>query len=109
MYDINLFENIFKDIRTSKETELVTELIEYAVRYAQIRVEWQLSNAEKRIELDRARTLAHNAFIDSCNILSRAMEKLSEPTFWREQLGTDRKFIGDFACYIHFEISIRAR
>ncbi|MFZ4591610.1 MAG: hypothetical protein ACOYN6_11465 [Ignavibacteria bacterium] len=87
----------------------MNDLIVYAVRYAQIRVEWMLSDTKRRIEVDLIRTKSHDAFIDSCNILSRQMGKLSEDNSWRQSLGNDRKTIGDFACYIHYAISIKAR
>lgn len=109
MLKIELFKKISGELQKSKEKELVNELILYAIRYAQIRVEWMLSDKNKRIEMDSIRTQSHNVFIDSCNILSRHMEKLSEDNSWRQLLGNDRKTIGDFACYIHFELSVKAR
>jgi len=109
MHNIELFEKIFAELQKSKEKELVNELILYAIRYAQIRVDWILSDEKKKLEIDNSRTKSHDAFIDSCNILSRQMEKLSEDNSWRQLLGNDRKTIGDFACYIHFELSIKAR
>ena len=109
MRNIELFEQIFIDLQKSKEQELVNDLITYAVRYAQIRVEWMMSDVNKRIEIDSIRSKSHDAFIDSCNILSRQMRKLSEDNSWRLLLGNDRKKIGDFACYIHYSLSIKAR
>jgi hypothetical protein len=109
MHNIELFRQIFIDIHKSKEKELVNDLIGYAVRYAQIRVEWMLSDVNRRIEIDNLRTNSHDAFIDSCNILSRQMGKLSEDNSWRQSLGNGRKTIGDFACYIHYALSIKAR
>lgn len=109
MQNIELFEKIFSVLQKSKEQELVMDLISYAVRYAQKRVEWELSDLKSRVELDNSRTISHDAFIDSCNILARQMEKQSEDISWRKSLGNDRKTIGDFACYIHYALSIRAR
>jgi hypothetical protein len=59
--------------------------------------------------MDPSRTTAHNAFIDECNILSRAMAAAGESNGWRAEIGTDRKEIGDFACLLHAVIGIRAR
>jgi len=109
MHNIELFGKIFAELQKSKEQELVNDLIVYAIRYAQIRVDWIISDKNKRIEMDNIRTQSHNAFIDTCNILSRQMEKLSEDNSWRQLLGNDRKTIGDFACYIHYALSIKAR
>lgn len=64
---------------------------------------------ERRLELEDSRIRCHDAFIDSCNILSRNMEKAGENYSWREKLGNDRKVIGDFACFIHFKLGIDAR
>ena len=78
-----------------------------AARYAHLRVEWFLADAEGRVAVDATRTKAHDAFIDSCNILSRAMA--SEGNSWRRLLGDDRKEIGDFACHVHASLGVRAR
>jgi len=59
--------------------------------------------------MDQRRTLAHNAFIDACNIMSRNMGKNDEDNSWRAALGEDRKVIGDFACYIHCFLGLEAR
>jgi hypothetical protein len=59
--------------------------------------------------MGQARTAAHNAFIDSCNILSRQMAKSEESTAWRGTLGTDRREIGDFACFIALFVGLAAR
>jgi hypothetical protein len=51
--------------------------------------------------MEIARTSAHDAFIDACNILTRAMRRSGEEASWRDTLGDDRKVIGDFACHLH--------
>jgi hypothetical protein len=80
-----------------------------ALDYARIRADWMVSPREKRIEIDQRRRLAHNAFIDACNILSRTMASEGEDNSWRAELGDDRKNIGDFACYIECFLGIEAR
>jgi len=100
---------IYDAIRTSSYPDLVDDLVQYAVRYAQMRVEWKLKNTEERRDMDMSRTRAHNAFIDSCNILSRNMAKLGEDITWRDLIGKDRKVIGDFACHLHCLLGIKAR
>jgi len=55
------------------------------------------------------KTVSHDAFIDSCNILSRNMAKAGEDNSWREVLGDNRKEIGDFACYLSCILGIKAR
>lgn len=94
--------------RTSHR-ELLRDLECAAVTYAHQRATWALGSVAERRELDSARTAAHNAFIDACNILSRAMTRSGEDSSWRAALGDDRKVIGDFACHIHCLLAIGAR
>ncbi len=77
--------------------------------YARIRADWRLASREERLDMDRRRRLAHNAFIDAANILSRNMGAAEEDNSWRAELGDDRKIIGDFACYLHSFLGIEAR
>ena len=99
----------WRQIGESNLTELRMEFERAAISYASQRVQWQLAGAERRMESDPARTAAHNAFIDACNILSRNMLKSDEVNEWRNQLGTDRKDIGDFACYVVLFLGLDAR
>lgn len=89
--------------------DLLQDLIEAAVRYARLRVDWALRDREGRAALDPTRTAAHNALIDSCNILGRAMVRAGEDASWREALGDDRKVIGDMACHLHCVLGVAAR
>ena len=100
---------IFETINTTKHESLAKSMIKRAVRYSRLRVDWYFSNQNERIEIDKERTLAHNAFIDACNILSRNMQAAGEDTSWRLNIGEDRKEIGDFACLLHAIIGIKAR
>lgn len=100
---------IYEAIRRSQWTSLADDLIGAAVKYARIRTDWALSTADERREMDEARSRAHTAFIDCCNILSRSMAKSGENNSWRTALGDDRKKIGDFACQLHCHLGILAR
>lgn len=100
---------IFENILSSTLSDLKNDLIECAICYARIRVDWQLADVENRKVMEDSRTRAHNAFIDSCNILSRNMEKATENISWRSVLGNDRKVLGDFACFIHYYLGLKAR
>ena len=84
-------------------------LFRKAVDYAHLRVEWQLSTAEERLAMDPARTKAHDTFIEACDMMARCMEDEKEDFSWREELGKDRKEIGDFACYLHLILGLVAR
>jgi len=96
-------------IKDSALDSLLKSLYNHAIEYAHLRSQWMLMNNEQRREIDPRRTMAHNAFIDSANILSRNMAKVGEDNSWREVLGDDRKRIGDFACYLALYLSLEGR
>ncbi len=70
--------SIYSLIKNTSIQNLKSDLVESAVRYSRLRVEWRLVEPEERKYLDNERIIAHNSFIDSCNILSRNMAKASE-------------------------------
>ena len=72
---------------------LRTSLVDSAVRYARIRTDWQIANLDERTSMEDQRKRAHNAFIDECNILARAIVKGGGTAAWRQTLGQDRKII----------------
>jgi adenylate cyclase len=82
--DINLAEKILAQIKSFKLKNLSDKLIRTAIRYAQIRVEWLIVPVKERMELEEERTLVHNAFISSCDILARNMGKQGEHNSWRK-------------------------
>jgi hypothetical protein len=105
---------VFQEIKesTRDDTTLITlekEIVEAAVRYARMRTDWAIQDPDQRKEADAYRTIAHNRFIDACNILSRTMRKRGKDISWRARLGQDRGEIGDFACYIHCILGLSAR
>ncbi len=108
---MNLHEaqSIYLDLKKSQHQPLANALLKSAVRYARLRVDWLMCYAEGRIELDMERTAAHDAFISSCDILSRNMAKSGEDARWRKLIGEDRKAIGDFACLLHAVMGLTAR
>jgi hypothetical protein len=97
------------EIGKSKQAEKRLELFRKAADYARIRVDWQLSSPEQRLNMDEARRRLHDAFIEDCDSMSRIMEAEGEDISWRAELGDDRKDIGDFACYIHLVLGLVAR
>lgn len=78
----------FTAVQNSKLTELRKSLYKAAVHYATIRAEWEFQSIDDRV--DAARTIVHNRFIDSCNILSREQAKIAEDNSWRAAIGTDQ-------------------
>ncbi len=107
--DIIIARQIFSTIKASKHRRFADSLIASAIRYAQIRADWYQLSAEERLELDKERSIAHNAFISACDILARNMHSQGEDGTWRREIGSDRKDIGDFACWLHLIIGIDAR
>lgn len=101
--------NVLEAIERSQLGDLRQQMLEAAVRYAGLRAAWALAAPDARTAMDADRTAAHNAFIDSCNIMSRNMAKHGEDNRWRAALGDDRKTIGDLACHLHALLGIRAR
>lgn len=107
---LKCFEEISCEPGDDKQLKLLQrELFRAAVRYAHIRADWSFLTLDQRSDTSAERTVAHNAFIESCNALSRYMTANGMPTSWRTRLGTNREVIGDFACFIHCMIGLRSR
>jgi hypothetical protein len=105
-----VFNEIVEAIACNDELlRLHRELCLLAVRYARMRTDWRLADRETGTGMEAARSSAHNAFIDACNIMGRACAKHGHPNEWWRRLGEDRKKVGDFACHIHAQLGILAR
>lgn len=104
-----LASQLYQQIARTSHRDLRRDLEQAAVLYAHQRATWSLAAAEERRAMEAGRTATHNAFIDACNILSRAMLRSGEDASWRTALGDDRKAIGDFACHVHCQIAMAAR
>lgn len=96
-------------IGSSRLLAVKIALFRKAADYARLRVDWQLSTPAERVLMDAVRTKAHDTFIEACEMMSRCMEDEKEDISWREELGNDRKEIGDFACYLHLILGLVAR
>ncbi len=106
---LELAKKLFYEINKTSLHSLKNDLINYAVDYSRIRVDWYLVEEVEKDGMENLRRAKHNAFIDSCNILSREMIKAGEDASWRKVLGNDRIAIGDFGCYINLILGIKAR
>lgn len=100
---------IFAQMTASRQEELIRQALKSAVRYAHFRAEWYLMSVEERAEVDGARTLAHNSFIDALNILSRNAAASGEAIEWRRELGEDRRWIGDYGCHVACFLGLQSR
>ncbi|HEY9053745.1 MAG TPA: hypothetical protein VIO60_02890 [Rectinemataceae bacterium] len=109
MLDMESARSIYEAIRASSLDELKEDLFRYAVSYAQERSRWRLASSEERRDMDEHRSRVHTCFIDSCTILARNQQKTQEDSSWRGRLGTDRRTIGDLACWIQLFLALEAR
>jgi hypothetical protein len=96
------------------EALLLAELKRSALAYAHARSTWLSPNASERADLEDARSRNHDRFIDSCNALSRACGRSGLSQEWRAiwgeaRTGEPRRRIGDFACYITYQLALEAR
>lgn len=99
------------DFNNSDLKEIWDELIKNALEYSQIRSKWLILTKEERMDNGKnlLRTRKHDVVISLFNILSRYMNKIGRDVSWREQLGNERKRIGDFICYIAFIYGLNSR
>jgi len=102
-------DSILLPIRSSAHKDAVRVLLCCGVRYVRMRTDWRLLSQAERLEQDSSRTAAHNAFIEACHILGRAMAASGESPEWRRARGRDRRVIGDFACHVHCLLGLEAR
>ena len=107
--NIDKAQSILKGVEQTRFSELQLALFDAAMRYATLRSEYALADAEARSDLEDSRTRAHDAFIDSCNILSRNMASREEDNSWRATAGNDRRELGDLACFIQLLLALKVR
>lgn len=109
MMDHEAARDIFSSLQRSAHVDLVRSVLLAATRYAKMRADWHFLSTEERMDFDRSRTFAHNSFIDTVNALSRRASGTGESIEWRRKLGTDRRRIGDFACYVACFLGLQSR
>jgi hypothetical protein len=102
-------KEIYEFLKCSKNKKQFNNLIKYAIIYARIRVDWALSTMQEQIDANEERTIAHDEFILSFDLLTLKMKECGENFSWRYMIGSDRKAIGDFACLLQAVIGIEAR
>jgi len=100
---------IFETLKGTKHNKEFDCMVKSAVRYAGIRADWYFAKMAEHNMMDDERTIAHDAFIHACDVISLKMKENGESTVWRIEIGSDRKSIGDFACLVHAVIAIKAR
>jgi hypothetical protein len=107
--NLHVAQQIFEGIETSQLADFRRDLYQAAKRYAGMRVEWRPTTPDERLQIDAARTRAHDALIDTFNIRSLEQAKRGEDNSWRKALGHDRQAIGDMAAYIILFLALSAR
>lgn len=103
-----LAREIYETISRSSCKKPYLDVLKKSVAYAHHRAEWALADREMQGELDGPRTIAHNSLIDCIHILARTMAQAGEQTGWYNYLKDSRYEIGEFACWIHWYLSVRA-
>ena len=91
-----------ESLKVKDKMDCYNGILKAAFEYTSIRCKWELMDREEKIDNDNFRTGCHNSFIISLDVLSRLAAAEDVDSSWREDLGDDRKRIGDFACYIAY-------
>jgi len=102
---LEIFNEMVASVKACKiedKMEFYDEMIQKACAYAKIRDDWEYMTREEKQEADQGRTIKHNAFIDSLDILNRLITNDGVNSNWREKLGEERKRIGDYACFVSY-------
>ena len=89
--------------------EFWNEFLMKAANYANIRNRWETMSPDEKREQDLSRTMAHDVFITTVNVISRLAGQEGIDNSWREELGQDRKRVGDFACFVTYITGISNR
>ena len=91
------------------KTELWDDFIVRSYKYTLVRCKWEFMEYQERIDADPGRTRMHDTVIDSIEILARLAAKEGMDTSWRDDLGGERKRMGDFACFVTYITGISNR
>ena len=91
-----------ESLKVKDKMDCYNGILKAAFEYTSIRCKWELMDREEKINEDNYRTACHDTFISSLNSLSGRAAAEGVDLSWREELGDDRKRIGDFACYIAY-------
>lgn len=91
-----------------EDADLLENMEKKAVRYVRFRSDWAFMTPPEKAEADEDRTSAHNSFITALSMLARLHGSGADE--WTAILDmSDRKRVGDFACWLTAIIAIRQR
>ena len=97
---------IFERIEKSRLREEKRDFIEACIRYAEIRVKYEMGDNEAQNLLGKDRVISHDALVTACNLFARQMKAAGEEDEWRSILGNRRVNIGDFASFVHCFVAV---
>jgi hypothetical protein len=109
---LDIYERMTASIEAcsfADKTEFWNDLLKGAAEYTKVRNDWELMSREERMETDKSRTMTHDGFITSLNLISKIAEKEGQDISWRMELGEERKRLGDFACFVSYITGISNR
>lgn len=95
--------------------EMFRSFLHACFDYAKIRADWALMSREERNSRDNERTAYHNLVIDRLTLVKRLMNADGLSCEWAGKLSpddsfaTDRKTVGDFACFITAILGVESR
>lgn len=111
MLDYQIARDLYDKIRMNADSckdEMVNsfyhDFLQKACNYARIRTEWAFMDQNTRNSEDAGRTNVHNGFIDSLNIICRCFGIQNV-----DDILPNRKYVGDFACYIALFLALEQR
>ena len=94
-----------------EEDEIYDKLWDHALHcmidYGSLRAHWKITPKTDRSNDDR--TVMHDSVIHSLDELAAYTKEHGKEAKWREELGYQRKRIGDFACYVSLIYGVFAR
>ncbi len=88
------------DAKTKEILHNLFEMVEESVeRYANaiVRQQKDFDHREDAAQSDESRRIAHNALMDNLNILARNYRQYGLDTRWRNEIGTDRDRVREWA------------
>lgn len=105
-----LHSMIIKSINQDEDAlELYDDLINLSSDYVTIRSNWTTHDRKWKQDNDKRRTAIHDVLISQFDILARYLKSQGKDTSWRDEIGDNRKRIGDFACYLVYVHSLNGR
>ena len=94
-----------------EEDEIYDKLWDHALHcmidYGSLRAHWKITPKTDRSNDDR--TVMHDSVIHSLDELAVYTKEHGKEAKWRDELGYQRKRIGDFACYVSLIYGVFAR